>query len=206
MMMMLMPIHVGVPWLSFLASLSGPALTGIHAFPPSLICESFWFLNTVHSFTFTFIFVIVITELNFFAWVLSSSSYHSTWTLCTPPHQHNHAHPISVCNTFCCVWQKVHLASCTLLKTPYLDTWNGITHEFIKMSFWKEREPSSYCFWPQFDLFIFNWSSRPTCGQKSWLVQQPHSWPNDEDKKWPLRQNCHTIMRAQKTSKKVFLF
>ena len=24
----------------------------------------------------------------------------------------------------CCVWQKVHLASCTLLKTPYLDTWN----------------------------------------------------------------------------------
>ena len=147
MMMMLMPIHVGVPWLSFLASLSGPALTGIHAFPPSLICESFWFLNTVHSFTFTFIFVIVITELNFFAWVLSSSSHHSTWTLCAPPHQHNHAHPISVCNTFCCVWQKVHLASCTLLKTPYLDTWNGITHEFIKMSLWKDRKFSSYCFW-----------------------------------------------------------
>ena len=92
-----------------------PALIGIHAFPPSLSCESFWVLSTVHSFTFTFIFVIVITELNFFAWVLSSSSYHSTWTLCTPPHQPNHAHPISVCNTFCCVWQKVHLASCTLL-------------------------------------------------------------------------------------------
>ena len=124
-----------------------PALIGIHAFPPSLSCESFWVLSTVHSFTFTFIFVIVITELNFFAWVLSSSSYHSTWTLCTPPHQHNHAHPISVCNTFSCVWQKVHLASCTLLKTPYLDTWNDITHEFIKMSFWKERELSSYCFW-----------------------------------------------------------
>ena len=33
-----------------------------------------------------------------------------TWTLCTYPHQHNHAHPISVCNTFSCVWQKVHLA------------------------------------------------------------------------------------------------
>ena len=165
MMMMLMPIHVGVPWLSFLASLSGPALTGIHAFPPSLICESFWFLNTVHSFTFTFIFVIVITELNFFAWVLSSSSHHSTWTLCAPPHQHNHAHPISVCNTFCCVWQKVHLASCTLLKTPYLDTWNDISHESVKMSFWKEREPSSHCLWFQLDLFVFSWSSRPICGQ-----------------------------------------
>ena len=70
-----------------------------------------------------------------------------TWTLCTHPHQHNHAHPISVCNTFSCVWQKVHLASCTLLKTPYLDTWNGITHEFIKMSLWKDRKFSSYCFW-----------------------------------------------------------
>ena len=70
-----------------------------------------------------------------------------TWTLCTHPHQHNHAHPISVCNTFSCVWQKVHLASCTLLKTPYLDTWNDIAHESIKMSFWKERKLSSYCFW-----------------------------------------------------------
>ena len=35
----------------------------------------------------------------------------------------------------------------TLLKTPYLDTWNDIAHESIKMSFWKEKKLSSYCFW-----------------------------------------------------------
>ena len=63
-----------------------------------------------------------------------------TWTLCTHPHQHNHAHPISVCNTFSCVWQKVHLARLTLLKTPHLDTWNYIAHESLKMSFWKEKK------------------------------------------------------------------
>ena len=148
MMMMLMPIHVGVPWLSFLASLSGSRAHRDTCVPP--VTELWKFFGFKHCSLIHFHFHICYcyhrAEL-FFAWVLSSSSYHSTWTLCTPPHQHNHAHPISVCNTFCCVWQKVHLASCTLLKTPYLDTWNGITHEFIKMSLWKDRKFSSYCFW-----------------------------------------------------------
>ena len=31
-----------------------PALIGIHAFPPSLSCESFWVLNTVHFIHFHF--------------------------------------------------------------------------------------------------------------------------------------------------------
>ena len=35
----------------------------------------------------------------------------------------------------------------TLLKTPCVDTWNDIAHESIKMSFWKEKKLSSYCFW-----------------------------------------------------------
>ena len=124
-----------------------PALIGIHAFPPSLSCESFWVLSTVHSFTFTFIFVIVITELNFFAWVLSSSSYHSTWTLCTPPHQHNHAHPISVCNTFSCVWQKVHLARLNTAEDTMSWYMKWYCTRINKKVILKREKPSSYCFW-----------------------------------------------------------
>ena len=123
-----------------------PALIGIHAFPPSLSCESFWFLNTVPFIHFHFHICYCYHRA---AWVLSSSSYHSTWTLCTPPHQHNHAHPISVCNTFSCVWQKVHLSSCTLLKTPYLDTWNDIAHESMKSHFEKREN---------FHLIVFGFS------------------------------------------------
>ena len=144
---MLMPIHVGVPWLS-LWLLSGSRAHRDTCVPP--ITELWKFLGfkhcSLHSLSLSYLLLLSPS------WTFSRESstplpITQTWTLCTNPHQHNHAHPISVCNTFSCVWQKVHLASCTLLKTPYLDTWNDIAHESIKMSFWKEKKLSSYCFW-----------------------------------------------------------
>ena len=147
MIMMLMPIHVGVPWLSFLAIERFPRSQGYMRSPITELWKFLGFKHcSLHSLSLSYLLLLSPS------WTFSRESstplpITQTWTLCTHPHQHNHAHPISVCNTFSCVWQKVHLASCTLLKTPYLDTWNDIAHESIKMSFWKEKKLSSYCFW-----------------------------------------------------------
>ena len=107
MIMMLMPIHVGVPWLSFLASLSGSRAHRDTCVPP--ITELWKFLGfkhcSFHSLSLSYLLLLSPS------WTFSRESstplpITQTWTLCTHPHQHNHAHPISVCNIFSCVWQK----------------------------------------------------------------------------------------------------
>ena len=148
MMMMLMPIHVGVPWLSFLASLSGSRAHRDTCVPP--ITELWKFLGfkhcSLHSLSLSYLLLLSPS------WTFSRES--STPLPITQHELSVRIHTNTTMRTqFLCA---IHLVAfdkkftwqgCTLLKTPYLDTWNDIAHESIKMSFWKEKKLSSYCFW-----------------------------------------------------------
>ena len=155
MIMMLMPIHVGVPWLSFLASLSGSRAQ--QGYMRSPITELWKFLGfkhcSLHSLSLSYLLLLSPS------WTFSRESstplpITQTWTLCTHPHQHNHAHPISVCNTFSCVCQKVHLTRLHTAEDTISWYMKWYRHESLKMSFWKEKKNSIVLF------LVLVWSLR----------------------------------------------
>ena len=156
-----------------------PALIGIHAFPPSLSCESFWVLNTVHFIHFHFhicycyhraelfrvspqlLFLSLKHELSV---RIHTNTTMRTQFLCA-------IHLVAFDKKF--TWQ-----GWTLLKTPCLDTWNDIAHESIKRSSWKEKNLHRIVFGFIFDPFALSWSGSSTGDQTFNWSEELNSWLN----------------------------
>ena len=117
--------------------------------PPSLSCESFWVLNTVHFIHFHFhLFVIVITELNFFAWVLNSSSYHSNMnSLYASTPTQPCAHQILCAIYLVEVDKKFTLQGWILLQNTMSWYMKWYRARINKNVILKREKLSSYCFW-----------------------------------------------------------
>ena len=187
MMMMLMPIHVGVPWLSFLASLSGSRAHRDTCVPP--VTELWKFFGFKHCSLIHFHFHICYCyhRAELFAWVLNSPPYHSNMnSLCASTPTQPCAHQILCAIHLVEVDKKFTWQGWTLLKTPCLDTWNDIAHESLKMSFWKEKKKfhrivfgfsliSSFLagLAGRYVAKIFDWSSSPIADLMMRTISDP---------------------------------